>query len=430
MSSNLKVLVIGAGLGGLTLAILLEQAGIPFIVIEKRPDISPMGSSISINQAVQPFFEQLGMLQEIEAISKPIQCMTFLKESMAKIGSLDLYSDALRITDRPSLYRLLLSRISPHNVVLDKKVVDIQQDKNNAIVRCSDGTVLQADIVVGADGAYSSVRRCLFRDLEVKGLLPKVDKLPLSVDQQCLVGVTDPIDPLYFPDLKQETSDMMVVVGKDKPYSWWLIPLKGNRLAWRVTYNMPSEELRPGYLVNSSDWGPDRVDEMIEACRDFVCPYGGTLGDIFDQTPRGRISQVLLEEKGAAQAMLDAISLANMLYEIPTTSMNDIQTVFEAYRNERAALGKAAVRGSRQMGRWSSGRTWSESVVRTMFLNMVPAKIQQQIADKIFYIRPQATFLPFVEDRGSYKAKPQKPSARMRTLTGPCLRHQARSECV
>ncbi|KAG0078839.1 hypothetical protein BGZ92_001292 [Podila epicladia] len=238
----------------------------------------------------------------------------------------------------------------------------------------------------------------------------------------------------------------MVVVGKDKPYSWWLIPLKGNRLAWRVTYNMPSVELRPGYLVNSSDWGPDRVDEMIEACRDFVCPYGGTLGDIFDQTPHGRISQVLLEEKlairlflmlgksqmsmsiGAAQAMLDAICLANMLYDIRTTSLSDIQTVFEAYRNERAALGKAAVQGSRQMGRLSSGRKWSESVVRTMFLNMVPAKIQQQIADKVFYVRPQATFLPFVEDRGSQKAKPQTPSARMRTLTGPCLKHQARSE--
>lgn len=60
---------------------------------------------------------------------------------------------------------------------------------------------------------------------------------------------------------------------------------------------MPSIELRPGYQVNSSDWGRDRVNEMVEACRDFVCPYGGTLGDIFDQTPRDRISQVLLEEK-------------------------------------------------------------------------------------------------------------------------------------
>ncbi|KAI9238856.1 MAG: hypothetical protein BYD32DRAFT_412624 [Podila humilis] len=266
------------------------------------------------------------------------------------------------------------------------------------------------------------------------------------------IGVTDPIDPIYFPDLQQETSDMMVVVGKDKPYSWWLIPLKGNRLAWRVTYNMTPIELRSGYQVNSSDWGPDRVSDMVEACRDFVCPYGGTLGDIFDQTPRGRISQVLLEEKfyetwhsqrvvllgdachkvvphagqGAAQAMLDAISLANILYEIPSKSLSDIQTVFEAYKKERAALGKAAVQGSRQMGRLSAGRKWSESVVRTMFLNMVPAKIQQQIADKIFYIRPQATFLPFVEDRGSHKAKPQKPSTRMRTLTGPCSKHMTR----
>ncbi|KAF9211950.1 hypothetical protein CPC16_005582 [Podila verticillata] len=413
MSSNLKVLVIGAGLGGLTLAILLEQAGIPFIVIEKRSDFSPLGSSISLNQAVQPFFEQLGMLQEMEAISKPIQCMTFLKENMSKIGSLDLYSDALRygyynrITDRPSLYRLLLSRISPQNVVLNKRVADIKQGRDNVIVRCADGTVLQADIVVGADGAYSTVRRCLYQDLEDKGLLPKADLLPLSIDQQCLV------------DLQQETSDMMVVVGKDKPYS-------GNRLAWRVTYNMTPIELRSGYQVNSSDWGPDRVSDMVEACRDFVCPYGGTLGDIFDQTPRGRISQVLLEEKGAAQAMLDAISLANILYEIPSKSLSDIQTVFEAYKKERAALGKAAVQGSRQMGRLSAGRKWSESVVRTMFLNMVPAKIQQQIADKIFYIRPQATFLPFVEDRGSHKAKPQKPSTRMRTLTGPCSKHMTR----
>lgn len=75
-------------------------------------------------------------------------------------------------------------------MVLNKKVVDIQQDRDNVIVRCADGTVLQADIVVGADGAYSTVRRCLFRDLEDKGLLPKADLLPLSVDQRCLVGMS------------------------------------------------------------------------------------------------------------------------------------------------------------------------------------------------------------------------------------------------
>ncbi|KAF9408054.1 hypothetical protein BGZ94_002463 [Podila epigama] len=372
-ASNLKVMIIGAGLGGLTLGILLEQAEIPFVILEKRPEVSPQGSSISLSQAVQPFFEQLGMLPELNAMSKPIRSMTFLKESMSKIGSLDLYSNALRS--------------------------------------------YQADILVGADGAYSAVRRCLFQDLAEKNLLPKADLLPLSVDQECLVGVTDPIDPIYFPDLQQDTSDMMVVVGKDKPYS-----------------------------VGASDWSQERVDTMLGECRDFVCPYGGTLGDIFDQTPRSKISKVLLEEKffetwhwdrvvllgdachkGAAQAILDAITLANRIYDIPSTSLKDIQAVFELYRKERAALGKAAVQGSRQMGRLSSGRKWSEAIIRTMFLNMVPAVVQQSISDKIFSIRPQATFLPQVEDRGTLKAKTQTPSTRMRQLTGPCLRPPSRN---
>ncbi len=96
-SSQLKVLIVGAGVGGLTLGLLLEQAGVPYTILEKHAgDLIPLGSSISLNQTIQPLFEQLGMLTELEAISKPIGSMTFLKESMNKIGSLDLYSDSVR----------------------------------------------------------------------------------------------------------------------------------------------------------------------------------------------------------------------------------------------------------------------------------------------------------------------------------------------
>ncbi|KAF9315839.1 hypothetical protein BGZ91_005678, partial [Linnemannia elongata] len=95
--SHLKVLIAGAGLGGLTLALLLEQAGIEYTILEKHEgDLIPLGSSISLNQSIQPLFEQLGMLKELESISKPISSMTFLKENMNKIGSMDLSSDAVR----------------------------------------------------------------------------------------------------------------------------------------------------------------------------------------------------------------------------------------------------------------------------------------------------------------------------------------------
>ncbi|KAF9941603.1 hypothetical protein BGZ65_002373 [Modicella reniformis] len=442
-SERLKVLIIGAGLGGLTLGILLEQAGIPYTILEKQAgELIPLGSSISLNQAIQPLFEQLGMLPELETISKPLSSMTFLKENMSKIGSLDLQSDCVRIMDRPSLYKLLLSRISPENIITGKRVCDIEQNQDGVLVRCADASVFTADILVGADGAYSCVRRCLYRDLRVSKQLPKSDMAPLAFDHHCLVGVTDPIDPIYFPDLTRDSCDMTVVIGKDKPYSWWLIPLKGNRIAWRVTYNLPTTQIRQEHHIRSSDWGPMQVQEMADACRNFVCPYGGTLADVIDKTPVDRMSKVLLEEKffetwyhnrtvlmgdachkGAAQAMLDAVSLANLLYEIPSTSSQDIQATFEAYYKERVAFGKAAVQGSRHMGRLSGGHKWTEAFVRSMFLNIIPNKVQQSILDKMLSHRPQAIFLPFVEDRGEFKAKSQTPSKRMRTLFGLCLPH-------
>ncbi|KAI1315993.1 hypothetical protein EDD11_010575 [Mortierella claussenii] len=417
-SSHLRVLIVGAGLGGLTLGLLLEQAGIPYTILEKHAgDLTPLGSSISLNQAIQPLFEQLGMLTELEAISKPISSLTFLKESMSKIGSLDLYSDSVRIMDRPSLYRLLLSRIPQEKIITGKRVCDIEQNQEGVLVRCADTSFYMADILVGADGAYSCVRRCLYRDLRTQNLLPKADMAPLAFDHHCLVGVTDPIDPIYFPDLTRATCDMMVVIGKDKPYS-----------------------IRQEHHIRSSDWGPLQVEEMANACRDLVCPYGGTMADLIDKTPLDRISKVLLEEKffetwyhertvlmgdachkGAAQAMLDAISLANLLYEMPSASSLDIHATFETYYKERVTHGKAAVQGSRHMGRLSGGHKWTESLVRTMFLNIVPSKIQQSILDKMLSHRPQATFLPMVEDRGEFKAKAQIPSRKMRALSGLCL---------
>ncbi|KAF9129044.1 hypothetical protein BGW39_004521 [Mortierella sp. 14UC] len=439
-SSQLKILIAGAGLGGLTLALLLEQAGIEYTILEKHDgDLIPLGSSISLNQSIQPLFEQLGMLKELESISKPIGSMTFLKENMNKIGSMDLSSDAVRIMDRPSLYKLLLSRIPQERIITGKRVSDIEQSDSGVLVRCSDASFYEADILVGADGAYSCVRRCLYRDLRASNLLPKSDMAPLAFDHHCLVGITEPIDPIYFPDLSRSTCDMMVVIGKDKPYSWWLIPLKKNRLAWRVTYNLPTTQIRQEHHIRSSDWGPLQVEEMANACRDFVCPYGGTLAEVIDKTPKDRISKVLLEEKffetwyhnrtvlmgdachkGAAQAMLDAVSLANILYEIPSTSRQDIESAFEAYYKDRSMHGKAAVQGSRHMGRLSGGHKWTESVIRSMFLNIIPSKVQQSILDKLLSHRPQATFLPFVPDRGEFRAKQQVqvPAGRMRLQAG------------
>jgi 2-polyprenyl-6-methoxyphenol hydroxylase-like FAD-dependent oxidoreductase len=122
--------------------------------------------------------------------------------------------------------------------------------------------------------------------------------------------------------------------------------------------------------------------------------------------------------------MLDAVSLANILYDIPTNTRKDIEAAFATYFKDRSAHGKAAVQGSRHMGRLSGGQKWTESLIRNMFLNIVPSKVQQSILDKMLWHRPQATFLPFVADRGEFKAKQQVqvPAEKMKSLSGLCLR--------
>ncbi|KAF9279583.1 hypothetical protein BGZ74_002809, partial [Mortierella antarctica] len=80
--SKPRVLIAGAGLGGLTLAILLKKAGIPFDVFERQEDLKPLGSAISLGAGVGPLFTQLGVYDEFVAIAKQTTEMSIFHENL------------------------------------------------------------------------------------------------------------------------------------------------------------------------------------------------------------------------------------------------------------------------------------------------------------------------------------------------------------
>src|SRR5690348_8814177 len=84
--SPLKVLIVGGGIGGLMLAILLERMGINYLILEKTTSYKPLGSYIMLISQVFSLFEQLGMLEEIESISKNIMSTVHLDEDFKRIG--------------------------------------------------------------------------------------------------------------------------------------------------------------------------------------------------------------------------------------------------------------------------------------------------------------------------------------------------------
>ncbi|KAF9935625.1 hypothetical protein BGZ65_003198, partial [Modicella reniformis] len=70
-SSTPKVLIVGAGLAGLLLAILLEQIDVRYQVFERAAVVKPLGSAMALGPNILPIFEQLGLLEDLKRISKP-----------------------------------------------------------------------------------------------------------------------------------------------------------------------------------------------------------------------------------------------------------------------------------------------------------------------------------------------------------------------
>ena len=89
MECHPKVLIVGAGIGGLLLAILLQRAGIDYEIFERATQVKPLGSAMVTGPNILPVFEQLGLLEQVEKISKPLKCLDIYNGSLDKLGTVE-----------------------------------------------------------------------------------------------------------------------------------------------------------------------------------------------------------------------------------------------------------------------------------------------------------------------------------------------------
>nr|WP_315236378.1 FAD-dependent oxidoreductase [uncultured Albidiferax sp.] len=170
MTAAHKILVIGGGFSGMAAAIQLRKQGCAVDVVEIDPGWRSYGAGISLGGATLRAFRTLGVLDAFLAQGFAADGVDLFTPAGQQIGSLPTPRIAGPDVPggggimRPVLAKILAdaTRASGAHVRLGCSFTAIQQDADGADVQFTDGSQQRYDLVIGADGLYSQVRKTLF----------------------------------------------------------------------------------------------------------------------------------------------------------------------------------------------------------------------------------------------------------------------------
>jgi 5-methylphenazine-1-carboxylate 1-monooxygenase len=174
----MQVVVIGGGIGGLTMALSLHQAGIGVRVYEAARDIAPLGVGINLQPTAVRELVELGLGAELAKIGIDTQDLSYFN----KLGQL-IHSEKRgraagykwpQYSIHRGLLQSLLLRVVRQRIGVEKFVGGVRLTKfeqgNSSIaatlcdVEAGDVQLIRGDVLIGADGIHSAVRRQLFPD--------------------------------------------------------------------------------------------------------------------------------------------------------------------------------------------------------------------------------------------------------------------------
>ncbi len=285
----MRIVISGAGIGGLTLASALQGESIT--IVERRPEATGIGAGLLLHDEALAALKATGVV------------VAGRRFHQLDIGFADgrllppLKKTGLAVL-RPELHTSLLSRCTDVDLRVSTTVEAFQEDDFGVDVRLSDGSELRADLLIGADGLGSGIRKLLDaptlrrfsgtscwravsdrrckndEPLELWGRGIRVGMVPLNSGTY-----------LYLTESVRENQpraaapcDQFSHFGHDAPSLIESVPIAD----WVQT---DLEELDHHY------WGTDRVPLLGDAAHAFTPNLG----------------------EGAAQAILDAVELAGKL---------------------------------------------------------------------------------------------------------------------
>jgi 2-polyprenyl-6-methoxyphenol hydroxylase-like FAD-dependent oxidoreductase len=165
----MRILIVGAGIGGLTLAALLRRWGQAPDIIDRAPGFDHAGYMLGLYPLGSRVLHGLGAFEAFVAASEPMDHYAVANGRGETINRYDLaiVSDRfgpIRQLSRGELLRILCAAAGNPRIRMGVAIEAIDDGGREAVARTSDGETRRYDLIVGADGIHSAVRRLLSGD--------------------------------------------------------------------------------------------------------------------------------------------------------------------------------------------------------------------------------------------------------------------------
>ncbi|NEK56728.1 NAD(P)-binding protein [Geodermatophilus sabuli] len=339
--STPRIAVVGGGIGGLAAAALLHRAGLPNVVYEQTSQLKEVGAGLVLAPNAVRLLRRLGVLDHLLGSAVPLDVgWEFRRWEDGRILSAEdlagscerLYGEATYTVHRADLLNAISSAVPAGSVELGRRLTAVAADGDTARLTFTDGSTVEADVVIGADGVHSTVRgavtepspatysgMCAFR-----AIVP-ADRAPAFARRRAQTLWIGPGHHLVHYPISGETAVNLVAFAPAGDVT---------TESWSATATV--EE----FLAEFAGWDP-RLQDLIR--------QAGTPGRwaLLDRRPLQRWSNgpiTLLGDaahpmfpffaQGAAQSIEDAAVLARCLADDVTAPARALQR-YESLRIER-----------------------------------------------------------------------------------------------
>jgi FAD-dependent urate hydroxylase len=328
---DLDVVVVGAGIGGLTTAVALLQTGHRVTVVDQAPELRPVGAGISLWSNGVKVLDALGLGAEVAAAGGRMDRMGYRDAAGASLCEFSLDPLVELVGEHPypvrrsDLQAMLLRAVSTDRVHTGRRCTAVDERGDHVVVHLDNGDELRGDLAVAADGTHSRLRDHVVGHETVRaylgyhnwnGLVPDTAALGAPTSWTMCVGAGQRVSTMpvrdgqyFFFDVPEESP---TPTGRSAPDA-----LREHFAGWNAEVQRLIDAIDPAGVANLAIHSHEPLDTFARGRVVLVGDAAHTAAPDLGQ--------------GGCLAMEDALVLANFL----TTTNLGVADALTRFSNER-----------------------------------------------------------------------------------------------